>query len=58
MIIGMEFSKTKIESGKNFYRIAPIIITHSPRATENTKMYLGSAFFIGAFLYFAFGVLR
>lgn len=58
MIIGIEFSKTTTDSGKNYYRIAPTVISNTRKSAETAKLYLGSAFFIGAFLYFAFGVLQ
>lgn len=58
MIIGMEFSKTTTDAGKNFYRIAPVVLGHNPRTINDIKMYTVASLFISAFAYFAYAIIQ
>ena len=56
MIIGMEFSKTTTETGKNFYRIAPVVLGQTPRTVNDIKTYTVASVFIFAFAYLAYAI--
>jgi hypothetical protein len=58
MIIGIEFDRTVTESGKKFYRIAPIVISTNKRNQENASLYLASATVIFAFVYFVTIIMK
>jgi len=52
MIIGIEFDRTVTESGKKFYRVAPVIVSSSKYNKDQVSKYIASATVISAFVYF------
>jgi hypothetical protein len=58
MIIGIEFDRTVTESGKKFYRIAPVVISAKKRNAEQASLYIASATVIFAFVYFVAVIMK
>lgn len=58
MIIGIEFDRTVTESGKKFYRVAPVIVSNSKYNKDQVSKIIASVTVIFAFVYFVTVIMQ